>query len=77
MSFSNATATASKAADFSASALPLGGARAFGIAQRQGVVAEHRDRARHGADLVGAPTAADGNAEIAIGHLCHRPGNAP
>lgn len=53
-------------------ALALGGARLLGVAQPQSIVAEHRDRARHGADLVGPPVTLDRNGEMAAGHLRHR-----
>ena len=43
----------------------------LGLAQRECIVAEYRDRARHGADLVGAPAAVDRDAKIACGHLRH------
>ena len=53
-------------------ALAFRRARPLGITQRYRVVAEHADRARHGADFVAAIAARNRNTEIAFGHQRHR-----
>ena len=78
ISCSNATATRlERRGFFRRRALAVGRACTFGFAQRHRIVAEHRDRARHGADLVAAAGAGDGDAEIAGGHLRHRRRHQP
>ena len=45
------------------------------FAKRDGVVAEHQDGARHGADLVAALEPFDAPVEAALGDLAHDGGN--
>ena len=51
---------------------PIGGARPLGIAQLHRVVAKHRHRPRHGADLVAAAGTVDRHRQVASRHQAHR-----
>jgi len=73
ISRSNASATASKAADFSASARARSAARARSVSRKlHRVIAKHRHRPRHGADLVAAAGTVDRHRQVASRHQAHR-----